>query len=42
MPDLLVTPIAVAATWELAHSAMPDAPVVPVRRRRLRLRRRTS
>jgi hypothetical protein len=40
MPDLLVTPIAVAATWELAHSAMPDAPVVPVRRRRLR--RRTS
>ena len=39
MSDLLSAPIAVAATWELAHSAMPDAPVVPVRRRRLRLRR---
>jgi hypothetical protein len=41
MSDLLAAPFAALATHELAWSAMPDAPVLAVRRRprRWRLRR---
>jgi hypothetical protein len=41
-PDLVHVPLAVAATRELACSAMPDAPVVRRRPRRRWFRRQTA